>query len=102
MRLSLRPIYSAEILKPINVKPVLHCRYATRWSSRRPSAIVNEDELYDDTEIKTHEMTYKTRRLGRKARPERKTEKSKNEKVGKEKPYTPLQADDKIMRSVMF
>ncbi|EZA55946.1 RNA methyltransferase-like protein [Ooceraea biroi] len=108
VHLSLRSFHSVEILKTINLKPAIPCRYSTKWSSRRPVAIVNEDELFDGrkptvTESRTKRQkvyTYKTRNHRPKA-PEKKRDTSK-EKADDEPMYTALEADSKIMSSLML
>lgn len=109
VQLSLKPIRSAGILKTVNLEPIIKCRYSTKWSGRRPVAIVNEDELFDDTKTtatNTHEMTYKTRRQRSRVQ-ERKKERKNQEVVtkkvvrGSTYAYTALQENDKSIRYIM-
>jgi len=106
VQLSLRVIHgtkiikNTEILKTINLKPTIKCRYGTGWFSRRPSAIVNEKEILDDTENITNEvrykMAYKTRK--HKSKEAEKKKDNKNNEQVITKPYIALDADDKIIR----
>ncbi|KAK2589262.1 hypothetical protein KPH14_007822 [Odynerus spinipes] len=46
-QLYLRLIHSGKVLDTFTAKNTIKCNY-TRWAHRRPVAIVNEDELFDD------------------------------------------------------
>jgi len=93
-------IKNSEILKTINPKPALKYRYSTGWSSRKPSAIVNEKKFFDKTENITNEVKYKMAYKTRKHR-SKESEKKKSNKNNEEvimKSYIPLDADNKIIR----
>lgn len=106
---SFRSIYSAELLRTVNLKSINKCKYGTKWTSRKPVAIVNEDELFDtnDTEKTVTNAPKKIRRK-RSNRSKQEEEKKvevkevENETDSIKSMYKTLKADDKIIRYVVF
>lgn len=108
VQLSIRSICSINFLRSVNQRPKIRCRY-TKWASRTPIAIVNEHELFDDTtddtETKTHEKVFKTRK--ERSKTQKGKEKEKKENVNKagetiitEQGYTCIKADDRLIKYV--
>ncbi|XP_050453898.1 rRNA methyltransferase 3, mitochondrial [Cataglyphis hispanica] len=119
VQLSIRSICGINLLRSINLRPNIKCRY-TRWASRSPVAIVNEHELFDETtdtkttKTKIPEKAFKTRKEKFKTRKEKsKTQKGKEKKkqeiqnkVGEtittEQGYKCIKADDRLISSLMI
>lgn len=113
VQLSLRSIYGAKLLRTVNLRSTIRCRYS-KWVSRRPVAIVNKHELFDtdDTTKADEQKTPKTHR-GR-SRVNTREGKEKKEKQEKQKEneikecsatkpkYIALKADDKLIRYIIF
>lgn len=111
VQLSIRSICGVNLLRSINLKPKIKCRYS-RWTSRSPVAIVNEHELFDETtndtkttKTKISEKAFKTRK--EKSKTQKGKEKKKQElqnKVGEtittEQGYKCIKADDRLVRYV--
>lgn len=110
VQLSIRSICGINLLRSVNLRPKIKCRY-TRWASRSPVAIVNEHELFDETtdtkttKTKIPEKVFKTRK--EKSKTQKGKEKKKQEiqnKVGEtittEQGYKCIKADDKLVRYV--
>ncbi|XP_018406217.1 PREDICTED: rRNA methyltransferase 3, mitochondrial [Cyphomyrmex costatus] len=109
VQLSLKSIHDVKFLRTVNLRSTIRCKYSTKWISRRPVAIVNKHELLDiDNTIKTDEQrTRKTHR--RKSRintnEKEKEEKQKENKIEgstTEPKYIALDADDKLISSLMI
>lgn len=105
VQLSLRSIRWAKFLKPVDLRSTVKCGYG-KWMSRRPTAIVNEYELYntDDT-TKVAEEKPKTRRKRPRSTRKEKGKDKKNEikeSSAKEQKYIALDADDKLIRYIIF
>lgn len=111
VQLSIKSICGINLLKSVNLRTKIKCRY-TRWASRTPSAIVNEDELFDitpddreTTATKLHAEAFKTRKERSKTRKNKiKKKKEENNKVEvvTEQGYTCLKADDKFVSSLLI
>lgn len=112
---SFRSIYSAELLRTVNLTSINKCRYGTRWTSRKPVAIVNENELFDtnnDTEEIVTNVSRKTRRPRKRSNKQEKEEKEKEKEIVVQEvenkadsiksKYKILEADDKLIRCVVF
>ncbi|XP_024886871.1 rRNA methyltransferase 3, mitochondrial-like [Temnothorax curvispinosus] len=109
VQLSLRSIRGAKLLRPADLRSTIKCGYSSGWSSRRPVAIVNEHELLDtdDTSKAVEQKTPKTRRRRPRVntREEKKKDKKENEiKEGSatEQRYIALDANDKLISSLMI
>ncbi|XP_071562527.1 rRNA methyltransferase 3, mitochondrial [Temnothorax nylanderi] len=109
VQLSLRSIRGAKLLRPVDLRSTIKCGYSSGWSSRRPVAIVNEHELLDtdDTSKAVEQKTPKTRRRRPRvnAREEKKKDKKEHEiKEGSatEQRYIALDANDKLISSLMI
>lgn len=113
VQLSLRSIRSAKLLKPVDLRATVKCRYGTKWISRKPIAIVNEHELVDtDDASEADERKTETRRKrsrGNVHREKDKKEKDENkmkneikESSAIERKYIALDADDKLIRYIRF
>lgn len=61
-QLYLRLVYSGKILDTFSAKNIVKCNY-TRWAHRRPVAIVNEDELFDNENDKEILQEKKTKNI---------------------------------------
>ncbi|XP_012223397.1 rRNA methyltransferase 3, mitochondrial [Linepithema humile] len=110
---SFRSIYSAELLRTVNLKPINKCRYGTRWTSRKPVAIVNEDEFFDtnDTEKTVTNVPRKTQSHRKKFNQQKSNKQKKEEDEATEvesetdsikSKYKTLKADDKLISSLMI
>lgn len=121
VQLSFRSICSAELLRTVNLKPINKYRYSTKWISRKPVSIVNEDEVYDTEDTSTETLDTETvSNVGRKIRTRRKRFKKEEKKENKLKEvenkvreikdeagstilkYKTLDADDKRINSLMI
>lgn len=106
VQLSLRSIHSAEFLRISSLTSTTGYKYS-RWASRRPVAIVNEDEVFgDDNDTQTDVTKKLTRSALKKARKE-KVKKKEKEEIGEEEStakqplYKALKEDDKFIRYVI-
>lgn len=108
VQLSLRSIRSAKLLKPIDLRSTIKCGYGTKWMSRRPVAIVNEHELLDTEDTsKANKQKTKTHRQRPRGNVRREKEKDEmkneiKESSAQERPYIALNADDNIIRYIVF
>jgi len=91
------------------LRSTIKCEYSTKWISRRPVAIVNEDELFntDDTSKADEQRTRKVRR--RRSRVNKHKEEDEDSKENEikessvtEPKYVALNADDKLIRYIVF
>lgn len=105
-QLLVRSICGINLSRSIDLRTKIKCGY-TRWASRTPSAIVNEDELFDitadDTETKINAEAFKTRKersKTRKNKEKKKKEKNNEVEVVTEQGYTCFKADDRLVRYV--
>ncbi|XP_012059530.1 PREDICTED: rRNA methyltransferase 3, mitochondrial [Atta cephalotes] len=109
VQLSLRSIHGTKLLRMINLRSTTKCKYSTKWVSRRPVAIVNQNELFDtdDTTKIEEQRTRRTRRRKLRINAAEKEEKKKQkeneiEESTTTKPkYIALDADDKLISSLM-
>ncbi|KYN28937.1 PREDICTED: rRNA methyltransferase 3, mitochondrial [Trachymyrmex cornetzi] len=110
VQLSLRSIHGTKLLRTVNLRSTTKCKYGTKWVSRRPVAIVNQDELFDtDDTTKTKEQrtprTHRRKLRINTAKKEEKKEQEENEieESTTTKPkYIALDADDKLISSLMI
>lgn len=105
VQLSLRSIYGMKLLRTINLRSTIRCRYSIKSASRRPVAIVNKHELFvtDDTTKAEEQNTPKTHRRRSRVNTREEKEKKKKENEIKESTatepkYIALKADDKLIR----
>ncbi|KZC05692.1 PREDICTED: rRNA methyltransferase 3, mitochondrial [Dufourea novaeangliae] len=112
-----RPLRQLTKLPTINAK-LDATRTYVRWASRRPVAIVNEDELYEASDTTRETFAESKKFSSRKSRGRNSTEKTaKTAKTAKttkatndveslatekKKAFTVLQDNDKIIRSLMI
>jgi len=110
VQLSLKSIHSTKLLKTVNLRAIISCEYSTKWVSRKPVAIVNKHELFDTDTTKTDEQkTPKTRRGKSRVSTCENDEKTKKQKeieikrnTATEPKYIALNADDKLIRYIIF
>ncbi|XP_011869945.1 PREDICTED: rRNA methyltransferase 3, mitochondrial [Vollenhovia emeryi] len=108
VQLTLRSIHGAKLLRPGNLRSTIKCGYGTEWYSRRPVAIVNEHEILDtdDTTKPNKPRTARTRRRSRdNSREEKRKAKEEpeiKESSGTKLKYTALEANDKLISSLMI
>lgn len=107
-QLLVRSICGINLSRSIDLRTKIKCGY-TRWASRTPSAIVNEDELFDitadDTETKINAEAFKTRKersKTRKNKEKKKKEKNNEVEVVTEQGYTCFKADDRLVSSLLI
>lgn len=110
IKLSFRAIRNTELLRTTDLRSTMKCNYA-RWVSRRPSAILNEHELYDSEDTTTmkevHKKAAKRAReerleIKKKAKREAKEKEKNEETVTKEPLYKALKEDDRLIRCTIF
>ncbi|EFN79022.1 rRNA methyltransferase 3, mitochondrial [Harpegnathos saltator] len=110
VHLSIRSIHSAKFLRIDNLTSTTRCKYS-RWVSRRPVAIINEDELFDkddkdDTQTKiskpVKKYISKARKEKLKKKEKKKPEEVKEEVVTNGPIYKPLDENDKFISSLMI
>ncbi|KYM75449.1 RNA methyltransferase-like protein 1 [Atta colombica] len=109
VQLSLRSIHGTKLLRMVNLRSTTKCKYSTKWVSRRPVAIVNQNELFDtdDTTKIEEQRTPRTRRRKLRINAAEKEEKKKQkeneiEESTTTKPkYIALDADNKLISSLM-
>lgn len=103
-QLSLRSIYGTRLLRVDGLSSTTKCGYA-RWASRRPVAILNEDEVFGDDDTQTNiTKPPKKRAKARKEKlkAEKKPEEKEEEKPVKRQPlYTALKENDKLIRYIV-
>lgn len=104
VQLSLRTIHNIDVLKVFNTK-ITRCSYA-RWVSRRPSAIVNENEIFENDDIQASANETR-KRIARKRKGQKSgtnnEEKMEVTKSTKEKSiYTSLKEDDRLIRYLLL
>jgi len=110
VQLSLKSLHSTKLLKTVNLRATIRCEYSTRWVSRKPVAIVNKHELFDTGITKaTEQRTPKTHRKKSRVSTcenEEKTKKQKKIEIKRntvtEPKYIALNADDKLIRYIIF
>ncbi|KAG5318887.1 MRM3 methyltransferase, partial [Pseudoatta argentina] len=109
VQLSLRSIQGTKLLRTVNIKSITKCKYSTKWISRKPVAIVNQNELFDvDDTTKTKEQrTLRTRkrklRINTDEKEEKKKQKENEIEESTTKPkYIALDADDKLVSSLII
>ncbi|XP_012524491.1 rRNA methyltransferase 3, mitochondrial [Monomorium pharaonis] len=110
VQLSLRSIHSVKLLRTVDVRLAIKCRYGTKWISRRPAAIVNEHELFDteqDTTEVDEQRAFKTHRRRPRVSTQVKEEKDKKQKEDEvkestERKYIALDGDNKLISSLMI
>ncbi|KYQ56697.1 RNA methyltransferase-like protein 1 [Trachymyrmex zeteki] len=109
VQLSLRSIRGTKLLRTVNLRSTIKCKYSTKWVSRKPVAIVNQNELFDtDDTTKTEEQrTPRTRRRKLRINTAEKEEKKKQkeneiEESTTEPKYIALDPDDKLISSLMI
>jgi len=110
VQLSLKSIHSTKLLKTVNLRATIRCEYSTRWVSRKPVAIVNKHELFDtDTTKADEQRTRKTHREKSRVSTCENEEKTKKQKeieikgnTATEPKYIALNADDKLIRYIIF
>lgn len=107
VQLSIRSIHSAKFLRVESLTSTTKCRYS-KWISRRPAAIVNEDELFDDDgnddaqkniakSLKKRASEARAKKLKEKKK-ENPEEKGEEQVITKEPIYQALKEDDKLIR----
>ncbi|XP_068984085.1 rRNA methyltransferase 3, mitochondrial [Bombus flavifrons] len=100
VRNTIQPIRYAKQLKTVNLCII---RTYVRWVSRRPIAIVNEDELFESEDTTQPQICRKriSARKSSKKKPiqEKKSEKTENEV--KKNLFTKLKENEKIVSSLM-
>jgi len=106
MQLSLKSIRGAKLLRPVDLRSTIKCG-RTGWVSRKPVAIVNEDELFDTEDTtKALKPKIKTRRRSKASKQgEKKKDKKENEieeSSATGPKYIALQGDDKLISSLMI
>ncbi|KOC67252.1 RNA methyltransferase-like protein 1 [Habropoda laboriosa] len=95
---TIRPLRSVKIVN-LNIT-----RTYTRWVSRRPVAILNEDELYDcedTTEENIQQRKIPSRSVRKKKKTPIKTEEAAPPELVKKNVFTNLKENDKIITSLM-
>lgn len=102
MQLSLRSIHGAKFLKPVDLRSTINCG-RTGWVSRKPVAIVNEDELFDTEDTtKAIKPKIKIQRRSKVSKQEKKRKDNKENEIEESSAtgskYIALQADDKLIR----
>ncbi|XP_050489669.1 rRNA methyltransferase 3, mitochondrial [Bombus huntii] len=99
-RNTIQPIRYAKQLKTVNLCII---RTYARWVSRRPIAIVNEDELFE-SEDTTQPQIRRERISARKSSKKKPTQEKKSEKTenaAKKNLFTKLKENEKIVSSLM-
>ncbi|XP_033186659.1 rRNA methyltransferase 3, mitochondrial [Bombus vancouverensis nearcticus] len=99
-RNTIQPIRYAKQLKTVNLCII---RTYARWNSRRPIAIVNEDELFE-SEDTTQPQIRRERISARKSSKKKPTQEKKSEKTenaAKKNLFTKLKENEKIVSSLM-
>ncbi|KAL0112561.1 hypothetical protein PUN28_012109 [Cardiocondyla obscurior] len=109
VQLSLRSVRGTKLLKPAGLRSTIKCEYGTKWTSRKPVAIVNEDELFDsDDEMSRDDKQSVFKTLRRRSRAKTR---EKNEVVEKTDEirvsstgikYVALDANNKFISSLMI
>jgi len=109
VQLSLRSIHGTKLLKTVNLRSTTKCKYSTKWVSRKPVAIVNQNELFDtdDTtkieEQRTPRIRRRKLRINAAEKEEKKKQKENEIEESTTKPkYIALDADDKLIRYIIF
>ncbi|XP_003493913.1 rRNA methyltransferase 3, mitochondrial [Bombus impatiens] len=100
VRNTIQPIRYAKQLKTVNLCII---RTYARWVSRRPIAIVNEDELFE-SEDTTQPQIRRERISARKSSKKKPTQEKKSEKTenaAKKNLFTKLKENEKIVSSLM-
>ncbi|CAK9801304.1 rRNA methyltransferase 3, mitochondrial [Anthophora plagiata] len=102
LRNIVRPLRSAETFKTVDIN--ISRTYA-RWVSRRPVAVLNEDELYECSDTTTEKTIPETRKISsrriRKKKPPVETKKTVQAELIKRNIFTDLKENDKIVTSLM-
>ncbi|KYN30667.1 RNA methyltransferase-like protein 1, partial [Trachymyrmex septentrionalis] len=108
VQLSLRSIHGTKLLRTVNLRSTTKCKYGTKWISRRPVAIVNQNELFDTDDTTEEQRTLRTRRRKLRINTAEKEEKKKEkeneieESTTTKSKYICLDADDKLISSLMI
>lgn len=102
MQLSLKSIRGVKLLRPVDLRSTIKCG-RTGWVSRKPVAIVNEDELFDTEDTtKAVKPKIKTRRRSKASKQKEKKEDKKENEIEEGSAtgskYIALQADNKLIR----
>ncbi|XP_003707127.2 rRNA methyltransferase 3, mitochondrial [Megachile rotundata] len=103
VRNAIRPLYHVNTCQLVNVNIT---RQYCRWTSRRPIAIVNEDELYETEDTATEKPIRMRRRRHRRRKSSDKTQESsvKTEEPSETKQtnmFTKLRENEKIIINLM-
>ncbi|CAK9833468.1 rRNA methyltransferase 3, mitochondrial [Anthophora retusa] len=102
LRNTVRPLRSAETFKTVDIN--ISRTYA-RWVSRRPVAVLNEDELYECSDTTTKETIPETTKISsrriRKKKPPVETKTTVQAEQTKKNVFTNLKENDKIVTSLM-
>lgn len=102
IQLSLRSAFhSAELSRTIGLRSTVKCRYS-KFASRRPVSIVNEEELFDAKDTQADVRQAPKRPKLRRRKPKVKEEQIEKGVVNKGKTYIALKEDDKLISSLMI
>lgn len=97
-------IQSFRYVKTFNILNLNITRTYTRWVSRRPIAIINEDELYECNDTTKPEISRQRRVSTRKSKRTKFSQETKNKETeitAKKNKFMKLKENDKIITSLM-
>lgn len=98
-------IQSFRYMKTFNILNLNITRTYTRWVSRRPIAIINEDELYECNDTTKPEISRQRRVSTRKSKRTKFSQETKNKETeitAKKNKFMKLKENDKIITYVIY